>query len=132
MKSAILTSLLALLIFNGCNSSQPDPNIQPDWVLNPNINGNKAATGSSNITYDQKTNSQRTNAIVRGLAELSNQLGMKVGSSTKLDCTVINDVEKCRLMNSITTTGSNKVSATAKAWWKDPYSNELFVWMVLD
>ena len=113
-------------------AQQPNPKQQPSWVMNPSVGGKKAATGSSMRTYDQKTSSMRTNAMVRGLAELSNQLGMQVGASTQLDCTVVNDVEKCKHQNSITTSGSNKVTATAKAWWKDPYSGELFVWMVLD
>ena len=131
MKYILALSLLLVLI-TGCNQAQPNPYQQPTWVLNPSEDGLKAASGSSMRTVDQKTSTQRTNAIVRALAELSNQLGIQVGSSTQLDCKVVNDVERCRHQNSIATSGSNKVTATAKAWWKDPSSGELFVWMVLD
>jgi hypothetical protein len=101
-------------------------------MLNPNQDGKLGAVGSAMRTYDQKASSQRKLAITRALDELSLQRGVKVNLSMTKQESVANDRSHTTVDSKSTYSSDTKVTAHIKDACKDKFSNELFIWMVID
>lgn len=128
-----LTALTVLLL-TGCisqpkvaNSSQ-----KPSWIINPTKDGKIGAIGVAGRTYDQKVSTQRKIAITRALDELSLQQSVKVNLKMKKSDVVINNRSQTSLDTKSNYDASSTISAHIESVYKDRYTGELYVWMVLD
>ena len=133
----LLVGLLSLVSFGvaGCGSSpQPQKSGKPAWVLNPNYNGKRGAVGVAGKTYDQRASSQRKLAIQRALDELAMQQGVKVDLVMSKEEHLRNSSASTSMDSSSQYKTTNKKSITAhiEDIWQDPYTGELYVWLVLD
>ena len=131
----ILFIFLIISSFIGCNSSSQNidiKNSKPAWILNPNLNGKKGALGISGRTYDQKISTQGKRAIARALDELSLQMGVKVDIEMTTKEEVLSNNNSSSFKQNSNYKASNKVTAHIEGVYMDKYTNELYVWMVLD
>ena len=134
MNTIFVSLVLSLLVFVGCNS-QPTPITvpkQPSWVLDPMQNGKTGAVGIAGRTYDQKVSTQRKLAITRALDELTLQKGVEVNLNMSKRELVQNERSSSKLDTKTTYKASATVTAHIEALYKDNYTGEIYVWMVLD
>lgn len=136
MRVFFTSLVLSLLLFSGCNS-QPEHatkavSDKPSWILNPTQNGRVGAVGVASKTYDQKVSTQRKLAIARALDELTLQKGVKVNLNMEKRELVTNE----RLTTTVDTktdySASSTVTAHIESVYKDYYTGELYIWMVMD
>ncbi|MEA1983683.1 MAG: hypothetical protein U9N39_09065 [Campylobacterota bacterium] len=131
----LFTSLVLLtLFFVGCNS-QPAPaktSAEPTWILNPMQNGNVGAVGVAGRTYDQKPSTQRKLAITRALDELTLQQGVKVNLNMSKRDVVVNETASLSMDTQSNYSASSTLTAHIESIYKDSYSGELYVWLVMD
>ena len=132
MKLLIHLFILTLLLLTGCNS-QPKPSKgEPSWVINPNQDGKTGAIGVAGRTYDQKPSTQRKLAITRALDELTLQQGVDVNLNMSKRDVVTNSSSSMHMDSQSTYGATSKVTAHIENIWKNSYTNELYVWMVMD
>ncbi len=127
------TSLIVLLLF-AC-SSQPTVahnTKEPSWILNPSQDGKIGAIGIAGRTYDQKMSTQRKLAITRALDELTLQKGVKVNLKMKKSELVTNDRSNTSLNTQTSYGATSNITAHIESVYKDSYTGEIYVWMVLD
>ena len=141
MRNVVLSTLTVLLLgstavgFMGCGGESPKPaNTKPAWILNPNLNGKKGAIGVAGRTYDQRISTQRKLAIQRALDELAMQQGVRVELSMSKEEHVSNNSASTSMDSHSTykTTSPNAISAHIEDVYKDPFTGEIYIWLVLD
>lgn len=123
------------LVVSGCGESpKPQKGAKPAWVLNPNYDGKKGAVGVAGRTYDQRVSSQRKLAISRALDELALQQGVKVELSMQKEEHLRNQSASTSMdtNSNYKTTNNSAITAHIEDIWQDPYTGELYVWLVLD
>ena len=123
-----------VMMMGGCSLSTPRSSTEkPAWVENPNRDGKRGAVGVASRTYDQKISTQRSIAISKGLDELAMQMGVEVSLVTGHDEEYVNGRRKKDRFRSI---GKQKAKSVVKAhiedMWKDPKTDELYVWLVVN
>ncbi|MDD5158051.1 hypothetical protein [Sulfurimonas sp.] len=127
-------SLLLALILVGCVKPLPkdSKDLQPAWVLNPSLNGKIGAIGTANRHYKGLA-FQRELAITRGLDELALQQGVKISLSIEKKDRVVNDNSTLSMetQGSYSVNSSN-VTAHIEDVWRDPISDEIYIWLILD
>lgn len=134
MKQVVAFILLLVLAFSGCVEPSPinSKNAQPAWVLNPSLDGKIGAIGTANRHYKGLA-FQRELAITRGLDELALQQGVKISLSIEKKEKVINDSATVSMESQGTySTNSNNITAHIEDAWKDPISEEIYIWLILD
>ncbi|MEA2073039.1 MAG: hypothetical protein U9O86_05590 [Campylobacterota bacterium] len=134
MKSFFTSITLLLVLLSGC-STQPEPSSmgdRPSWILNPHKNGNRGAVGIAGRTYDQRVSTQRKLAITRALDELTLQRGVKVNLNMDKRELVTDDRSSTSLDTQSSYNASSSVSAHIESVYKDNYTGEIFIWMVMD
>lgn len=125
----------AVVLVSGCaESPKPQKGEKPAWILNPSYNGKRGAVGVAGRTYDQRFSTQRKLAISRALDELALQQGVKVELSMKKEEHLKNEHASTSMdsTSSYKTTSSSAITAHIEDVWQDPYTGELYVWLVLD
>ncbi len=125
----------AAFLVSGCGETpKPQKGAKPAWILNPNFNGKRGAVGVAGKTYDQRVSTQRKLAISRALDELALQQGVKVELSMKKEEHLKNEHSSTSMdsTSSYKTTGGSAITAHIEDIWQDPYTGELYVWLVLD
>ena len=133
MKIFLYTILL--LAISGCAISQPEQKLKckdRPWILNPNMNGKIGAVGTAMPTYDQKTSTQRKLAITRALDELSLQRGVDVTLNMQKTEISTNQKSQTTINSDSSYKTHTSVTAHIEDACKDNYTNEFFVWMVMD
>ncbi|WP_300666882.1 hypothetical protein [Desulfoluna sp.] len=103
----------------------------PPWILNPSRSGDVVGSVGSCRPHINGFNAQRMVAIRRGLDEIAvlkkvtisnvalmGTVGSRAGTKTSLESWSFQTVDK------------QTVTAFVKASWKDPVTEELFVWVV--
>ena len=127
---------MAGLFISGCGSASPklQKDGKPEWVLNPNVGGKRGAVGVAGKTYDQHVSSQRKLAISRALDELAMQQGVDVKLSMQKEEHMQNEHSSTSIdMHSdYKTKNASAITAHIEDVWQDPYTGELYVWLVLD
>lgn len=133
MKLVANLFLLALLLLSGCAEPEvkKSASAKPEWILNPSQNGKIGAVGSA-YRHPKGLPHQRKIAITRALDELALQQGVKVSLSMSKSEQVINDRASMAVAIDSEYTASSSVTAHIEQVWQDPYSQELFVWLLLD
>ncbi len=134
MKSFFTLVTLLVILLSGC-SSQPEPRSiadRPSWILNPQKDGNRGAVGIAGRTYDQRVSTQRKLAITRALDELTLQRGVKVNLNMDKRELVTDDRSSTSLDTQSSYNASSSVSAHIESVYKDNYTGEIFIWMVMD
>ena len=119
---------------SGCGET-PSPAVQkPAWVLNPAMGGKTGAVGVAGRTYDQKVSTQRKLAIGRALDELALQQGVKVELKMDKEEHATKDTSSVAMnsTSSYQTNSASAITAHIEKVWQDPYTKELYIWLVLD
>lgn len=129
MKKQILVSILITFFIVSC-SSTPQKVREPSWVSNPSVSDKIAGIGICGTHIHGKT-AQRNLAVKRAIDEIAAQIGVTVnnvslvstkgnssGASTSIESYSLQSVE------------GKVVSAIIKGSWKDPQTDELYIWMV--
>ncbi len=140
MRSLFALFLVVLLggaafFVSGCGEiPKPQKGAKPAWILDPNFNGKRGAVGVAGRTYDQRISTQRKFAISRALDELAMQQGVKVELSMKKEEHLKNEHSSISMdsTSSYKTTSDSAITAHIEDIWQDPYTGELYVWLVLD
>ena len=133
MKSLFGLITLALLVFSGCGG-QPEVKSkydEPSWIMNPNQSGKTGAVGSSH-RHINGTRAQRKLAITSALDELSLQQGVKVEMSMQKKEHVANDRVSTDVKIDGKYSANHTITAHIQEIWKNPISDELYIWMVMD
>lgn len=134
MRLFFTSFVLLTLLLVGC-SSQPTPTsttTEPSWILNPTQGAKIGAIGVAGRTYDQKPSTQRKLAIARALDELTLQKGVKVNLNMNKRDIVTNNTASSSMDTKTNYKATSTVTAHIESVYKDPYSGELYVWMVMD
>jgi hypothetical protein len=120
--------------FYGCATSDKGPKLidgKPEWYYNPTLSkGEIGGVGVSGIHVDGKTGQKRL-AVERALASIARQMGVKVQSFSNLRSETEGGSTGVsgESVSFFTVEGQN-VRAYIKQIWEDPYTKELYVWMV--
>jgi len=126
------TLLLFTILISACSQPKPVVDTRPVWINAPYIDNETAAVGSAHTHYYGKT-AQRKLAISRALDELALQQGVKVMTQTlRHDKKAGSRISAKSDIYSYQTSDNKTVHAHIKAIWRNPRTDELFVWMVAD
>jgi hypothetical protein len=131
----ILLTFIVLLLLSGCSFGsleQEYVSVKPAWVSNPNMGEKTGAIGVAGRTYDQKESTKRKLAISRALDELTLQKGVKVQMSMSKHDIVKNSVATSSMDVKSEYKAGSSVTAHIQEIWRNPLTDELFVWMVMD
>ena len=132
----LFLSLSLILLFSACSNSNKLIVLKeikkPSWVLDPNQNEKTGAIGISARTHDQKISSQRKIAITRALEELSLQQNVKVKLSRQKNEKLKNEQASVSMDVDSNFQVSANVTEHIEDVWMNDYTNELYIWMVLD
>lgn len=128
--------VLAFILLAGCAAETQSGvklvNGKPYWFYNPSLNGKIGGVGVSGIHVDGKTG-QKSLATQRALEEIARQMGVKVDSYASLrTSTTDNSATVSGESSSFFTVDGKEVKAMIKEEWEDPYTHELYVWMVTE
>jgi len=103
---------------------------KPEWYYNPSSGGKVGGVGVSGIHKDGKTG-QKQLAVERALSEIARQMGVKVDSYSSLYSQSNSGGSSVEgRSTSFFTTEGKTVNARIVEMWEDPYSKELYIWMV--
>jgi hypothetical protein len=136
MKKILTSIILAVfcLTFSGCYADKTDGvkliNGKPEWFFHPTDGGKVGGVGVSGMHVDGKTG-QKALAIQRAQEEIAKQMGVKVQSFSSLKS--VSDSSGSVVSgesSSFFTVDGKEVKASIKAMWEDPYTQELYIWMV--
>lgn len=121
---------LACLLSVACASVQPI--IKPSWIQNSSVSGKVAGVGICGM-HVNGVNAQRALAIKRAIDEIALQLGVKVNNVSLVGTQSGaggggSSVESY----SFQTVEGQVVKAVLKETWKDPKTEEIYVWMVTE
>lgn len=121
---------LICLMFVSCVTVQPIN--KPSWILNSSVSGKVAGIGICGM-HVNGVNAQRSLAIKRAIDEIALQLGVKV-NNVSLVGTKSNSggVGSSVESYSFQTVEGQVVKAIIKEIWKDPKTEEIYVWMVTE
>lgn len=131
MRSISIVVILVLsLCMVACVTAQK--NSTPKWVYNSAVEGKMTGIGVCG-EHVNGVNAQRSLAIKRAIDEIALQMGVKVsnvaligtkagaaGSSTSVES------------YSFQTVDGNVVKSVIRETWKNPQTNEIFIWMVTE
>lgn len=107
-------------------------NGKPDWYYSPSKNGKIGGVGVCGMHVDGKTG-QKKLAVERALAEIARQMGVKVQSFSALKSqTAAGSSSVQGETHSFFTVDGKTVNAHIEKMWEDPYTDELYVWMVAE
>lgn len=105
-------------------------NGKPEWFYTPSKDGKSGGVGVSGIHVDGKTG-QKNLAIQRALDEIAKQMGVKVNSYSSVRSQADNSGSSVSgESSSFFTVEGKEVKAKIVEMWEDPYTNELYVWML--
>ena len=126
----LLTSLLTLLVFSGCFGPEPKSKFdKPDWVLHPE-------PGVMAMAYMHASGSvakQKEVAMQRAREELARQMGIDISLVETKRETYNNGRSTLQTTSGGESVVKNKtVIAHEKAYWIDPMSGNMYVWVVAD
>lgn len=122
-----LLAMLALLVLSACVANvQQAANARPAWIDNPG-NGVSASAGM-HVRGDA---AQEELAILRAREEYAKRFGVTIQSSQVVSTAVAND-RSSTVGAQVAHEDSRQVDikAVVKAKWRDPDSDELWVWLV--
>jgi hypothetical protein len=103
---------------------------KPEWYFTPTVGKKIGGVGVSGIHKDGKTG-QKQLAVERALGEIARQMGVKVQSFSSIQSqTSAGSSSVSGQSHSFFTVDGNTVNAQIKQMWEDPYTKELYVWMV--
>jgi len=130
-----ILSMLLLLVFAGCQAEKSSGinliNGKPEWFFAPSKEGRIGGVGVSGVHVDGKTG-QKSLAMQRALEEIARQMGVKVQSFSSLKS--VSDTSSGTTTSGETssffTVDGTEVRARIEAIWEDPYTQELYIWMV--
>jgi len=125
-----VVSMACLLALTGCTPVTVPVEHPPAWVLNPSNSGVVGGVGSCG-PHLNGFNAQRTTAIRRGLDEIAIQKGVTISNVALVGTTGTRAGTTTSMESwSFQTVDNQKVTAVVKASWRNPVTEELFVWVV--
>lgn len=132
----ILICVLCVIIAGCAGMSDPKgPKLvdgKPEWYFHPSKDGKIGGVGVSGIHKDGKTG-QKQLAVERALAEIARQMGVRVQSFSNLASqTSGGSTAVSGESHSFFTVDGRTVNAHIEQMWEDPYTQELYVWMVTE
>lgn len=126
-----------LIILAGCYAAEVQSgtklvNGKPYWFFSPSKDGKIGGVGVCGMHVDGTTG-QKTLATQRALEEIARQMGVKVDSYSSLKSVSDNTGSAVSgESSSFFTVDGREVKAKIEEMWEDPYTNELYVWMVAE
>jgi hypothetical protein len=130
--------LIAFLVFVVAGCATKDISFfkkdeKPSWYWNPSKDGLVGGVGVSKV-HINGVDAQRRLAVSRAIDAIAVQYGVKVRNitsvSSKADSSGASNVSIESY--SIQSSDGINVSASVREFWIDPYTNELYVWMVVE
>ncbi|WP_022850128.1 hypothetical protein [Limisalsivibrio acetivorans] len=136
MRKFVVLSFIILSVFAAISCSQKqgvtNTSERPAWFYKP---GNGYEYGGVGIAgrHVRGLDAQRKLAISRAVESIASQMGVEVSGFVKTETTLENGTASSNMQSYTlqTVTGKN-VKAVIKEFWEDPYSKELYVWMVVE
>jgi len=105
---------------------------RPGWILNSGVNGKVAGIGICG-THVNGQNAQRSLAIKRAIDEIALQMGVKVNNVALIGTKASSSGSNTTVESySFQTVDGNVVKAVIRETWKDPQSDEIYIWMVTE
>ena len=127
--------MLLFLVFAGCQAEKSSGvkliNGKPEWFFTPSKEGRIGGVGVSGVHVDGKTG-QKSLAMQRAQEEIARQMGVKVQSFSSLKSVsdTSSGTSTSGETSSFFTVDGIEVRARIEAIWEDPYTQELYIWMV--
>lgn len=129
MKRQALSILFILFFLVSCQSISTSVS-EPSWVSNPSVSDKIAGIGICGTHIHGKT-AQRNLAVKRAIDEIAAQIGVTVNNvsliSTKGNSSSASSTIESYSLQSV---DGKVVSAVIKGTWKNPQTDELYIWMV--
>ncbi|WP_180141683.1 hypothetical protein [Desulfoluna butyratoxydans] len=127
----VLVGMMAcLLVLGGCTGATAPATHPPAWILNPSDGGAMAGVGSCRPHLNGYS-AQRKQAIRRALDEIAMQKGTTISNVSLVGTTGTRAGTSTSMESwSFQTVDNQTVTAVVRASWKDPVTEELFVWVV--
>lgn len=124
-----MITLVCLMVVS-CVTVQPIN--KPSWIMNSSVSGKVTGIGVCGM-HVNGVNAQRSLAIKRAIDEIAMQLGVKVNNVALVGTKSGpsgggGSVESY----SFQTVEGQVVKAVIKETWKDPKTEEIYVWMVTE
>lgn len=124
--------MITLMCFMFVSCATVTPISKPSWIMNSSVSGKVTGIGVCGM-HVNGVNAQRSLAIKRAIDEIAMQLGVKVNNVALVGTKSGpggggGSVESY----SFQTVEGQVVKAVIKETWKDPKTEEIYVWMVTE
>lgn len=124
--------MITLMCFMFVSCATVKPISKPSWIMNSSVSGKVTGIGVCGM-HVNGVNAQRSLAIKRAIDEIAMQLGVKVNNVALVGTKSGpggggGSVESY----SFQTVEGQVVKAVIKETWKDPKTEEIYVWMVTE
>ena len=130
MKALISIIIIFCFYLTSCVSAVKSTT--PSWVNNCSVSGKVAGIGICGTHVDGE-NAQRTVAIKRAIDEIALQLGVKVNNVALIGTSASSNGSNSTIESySFQTVEGKVVKATIKETWKNPETDEIYIWMVTE
>ncbi|WP_139163896.1 hypothetical protein [Desulfoluna spongiiphila] len=130
MRIVYVGIMACLVAIGGCSPVAAPVKQPPAWVMNPSNGGKVAGVGSCR-PHINGFSAQRKVAIRRGLDEIAMQKGMTISNVALVGTSGTRAGTTTSMESwSFQTVDNQKVTAVVKASWRDPVTEELFVWVI--
>lgn len=131
MRTVSITTLI-ILIMSFVSCITVTRSTRPGWIHNCSVSGKVAGIGICG-THVNGHNAQRSLAIKRAIDEIALQLGVTV-NNVALIGTKANSAGASTSVESYSfqTVEGKVVKAVIRETWKDPQTDEIYIWMVTE
>jgi hypothetical protein len=103
---------------------------KPEWIFSPSKEGRIGGVGIAG-SHIRGPSAQRELAISRALDEIAKQMNIKIATITKTSASTSGGSASSSLDTfSFQTSDGQTVKAYINKIWQDPYTEELYVWML--
>lgn len=138
MKKYLIVLFVFISFFSlGCSGAKKvslgQSTDKPAWFWKPSVGEQIGGVGISKA-HVRGISAQRELAVSRAIESIASQLGVHVENVTTISSRATSAGGSSTQMDSysIHTVDGKHVKATVKEFWQDPYTNELYVWMVAE
>lgn len=129
MKKNFILSIIVSFFMFSCISSGGLGG-KPGWVNTPSVSGKIAGVGICGNHVNGKS-AQRNLAIKRAIDEIALQIGVTVNNVSLVETVGTSSGASTKVESySLQSVDGKVVTAVIKGTWKDPATDELYIWMV--
>lgn len=136
MRKELLFAVMFVMLIPGCASKGLTPSdaaSKPEWLWKPSADGRVGGVGIAK-EHINGADAQRMLAVSRAIDAIAVQIGVKVNNVMLIESRSDSGGASSVMIESYSlhSAEGSVVRAAVREFWSDPYTKELYVWMVVE